>query len=124
MRMELIFGGEYLNDLKWNDKGYDYFNNIMHEIKHGKGLIKKYHKSSYELLFEGEYIFKKVKEKEKNIIKMEYAINVNKAMNNNIKRLNIMKLYKGKITNIEKENENEEDKDKNETTEESFHNNN
>ena len=55
---------------------------------------------------------------------MEYAINVNKAMNNNIKRLNIMKLYKGKITNIERENENEEDKDKNETTEESFHNNN
>ena len=86
MRMELIFEGEYLNDLKWNDKGYDYFNNIIHEIKHGKGLIKKYHKSSYELLFEGEYIFKKVKEKEKNIIKMEYAINVNKAMNNNIKR--------------------------------------
>ena len=35
-----------------------------------------------------------------------------------------MKLYKGKITNIERENENEEDKDKNETTEESFHNNN
>ena len=35
MRMKLIFEGEYLNDLKWNDKRYDYFNNIMHEIKHG-----------------------------------------------------------------------------------------
>ena len=49
---------------------------------------------------------------------MEYLID------NIIKRLDIMKLYKGKITNIERKNESEEDKDNNQTTEESFDNNN
>ena len=49
------------------------------------------------------------------------GLNVNKAMeyliNNIIKRLDIMELYEGKITNVERENENKEDKENNQAKE-------
>ena len=34
------FEGEYLNNKKWNGKLYDLLNNIIYELKNGKGLIK------------------------------------------------------------------------------------
>ena len=52
------------------------------------------------------------------------GLNVNKAMeyliNNIIKRLDIMEIYEGKITNVERENENKEDKNNNQKKEESI----
>ena len=50
----LTFEGEYLNGRKWNGKGYDGNNNIVYEIKNGKGFIKEYYGS--ELIFEGELL--------------------------------------------------------------------
>ena len=35
----LLFEGEYLNGDRWNGKGY-YGNNIIYELKNGKGIIK------------------------------------------------------------------------------------
>ena len=46
----LRFEGEYLNDLEWNGKGYDPSDNLIYELKGGKGLIK-------ELDIEGNLIF-------------------------------------------------------------------
>ena len=56
---ELKFEGEYLNDLKWNGKGYDPFknNNILYKTKDGKGSIKYYNDITYRLFYEGEYVF-------------------------------------------------------------------
>jgi antitoxin component YwqK of YwqJK toxin-antitoxin module len=34
---QLIFEGEYLNDNKWEGKGYNGINNIVYELKNGKG---------------------------------------------------------------------------------------
>ena len=31
-----MFEGEYLNDKKWDGKGYDLKNNIIYELKKGK----------------------------------------------------------------------------------------
>ena len=53
---QIIFKGEYLNDLKWNGKGYDSFNNIAYELKDGKGLVKEYYDFSKNLKFECEYL--------------------------------------------------------------------
>ena len=52
---ELVFEGEYLNGLKWNGKGYDEFNNIIYELKDGKGFIKEINNDGC-LIFEGEYL--------------------------------------------------------------------
>ena len=53
---KLIFEGEYLSDIKWNGKGYDLFNNIVYEIKNGKGIIKEYY--NYNILnFESEFLY-------------------------------------------------------------------
>ena len=50
-----IFKGEYKNGKKWNGKGYDLDNNIVYELKEGKGYVKEY--NEYGLLsFEGEYL--------------------------------------------------------------------
>ena len=46
---------EYLNDKKWNGKGYDYNGNEIYEIKEGKGYVKEFY-SDGSLLFEGEYL--------------------------------------------------------------------
>jgi len=51
---KLRFEGEYLNDLKWNGKGYDSNNNIIYELKDGKGFVKEYSNND-KLIFEGEY---------------------------------------------------------------------
>ena len=51
----LKFEGEYKNDLKWNGKGS---NNLVYELKNGKGLIKEYWFSD-KLSFEGEYLMGK-----------------------------------------------------------------
>ena len=40
---ELIFEGEYKYGDKWNGKGYDGQNNLVYEIKNGKGKIIEYH---------------------------------------------------------------------------------
>ena len=53
---DLEFEGEYKNDLKWTGKGYDQMNNIIYEIKDGKGLIKKYHLYMNKLSYEAEYL--------------------------------------------------------------------
>ena len=52
---KLKFEGEYKNGLKWNGKEYDPLNNIVYELKDGKGLIKEYNKYC-QLEFEGEYL--------------------------------------------------------------------
>ena len=52
----LKFEGEYLNNKKWNGKGYDINNNkVIYEIKNGKGLVKEFNLDN-ELIFEGEYL--------------------------------------------------------------------
>ena len=52
----LKFEGEYKNDVKLNGKGFDSNNNIVYELKHGKGFIKEYDNYCSELKFEGEYL--------------------------------------------------------------------
>ena len=53
---KLLFEGEYYNDLKWNGRGYDLYNNIIYELKDGKGLVKEYDIFQDKITFEGEYI--------------------------------------------------------------------
>ena len=50
---QIRFEGDYKNDLRWNGKGYDPLNNIIYELKSGKGLIKEYDPYG-KLDFEGE----------------------------------------------------------------------
>ena len=50
----LIFDGEYKNGLKWNGKGYNKSNNLVYELKIGKGYAKEYYFD--RLLLEGEYL--------------------------------------------------------------------
>ena len=50
----LKFEGEYLNGKIWNGIGYGEDNQIIYEIKNGKGWIKEYYFGT--LIFEGEYI--------------------------------------------------------------------
>ena len=49
----LIFEGQYLDNKKWDGKGYNKFNNIIYELKNGKGLMKEF--LDNELIYEGEY---------------------------------------------------------------------
>ena len=53
---KLKFEGEFKNNLEWNGKGYDRFNNTIYELKDGKGLIKEYNRINGNFEFEGEYI--------------------------------------------------------------------
>ena len=51
----LEYEGEYLYNKKWNGKGYDNYGNIIYELNHGNGKVKKY--TDYgKLRFEGEYL--------------------------------------------------------------------
>ena len=50
----LLFEGEYKNGKRWNGKGYDGKNNIVYELKNGKGYLKEYYFN--RLVFEGEYV--------------------------------------------------------------------
>ena len=52
---KLQFEGEYLNGKKWSGNGYDINNNIVYNLKDGKGLIKFYN-SFGNIKFEGEYL--------------------------------------------------------------------
>ena len=51
----LKFEGEYSNGKKWNGKGYNINNEIIYEIKEGRGLIEEYNNNG-KLIFEGEYL--------------------------------------------------------------------
>jgi hypothetical protein len=53
---KLKFDGIYLNDKKWEGKGYDLSNNIIYELKNGKGYIKEYNFNNNKIEFEGEYL--------------------------------------------------------------------
>ena len=48
------FEGIYLNGRKWDGIGYDSLNNIIYELKGGKGFFKEYGKDEY-LIYECEY---------------------------------------------------------------------
>ena len=51
-----MFEGEYYNGYRWNGKIYDNINNnIIYELKNGKGYIKEYNLYN-DLIFEGEYL--------------------------------------------------------------------
>ena len=52
---KLAFEGEYLNGKKWNGKGYNIKNELIFEIKDGKGYIKDYDDDD-KLIFKGEYL--------------------------------------------------------------------
>ena len=62
--LKIKFDGEYKNDLKWNGKGYDALNNIIYELKDGKGIIKEYDEKNI-LKFKGEYLNGKINGKGK-----------------------------------------------------------
>jgi len=66
---QIKFEGEYFNGKKWNGKGYDNYNNVIYELKNGKGIVKKYKGTIDRLSFEGEY-----KNGKKNGICKEYYI--------------------------------------------------
>ena len=51
----LIFEREYLNDKRWNGKGYNTNRIIEFEIKNGKGKGKEYNDDG-KLEYEGEYL--------------------------------------------------------------------
>ena len=53
---KLLFEGEYLNNKKWNGNLYDSDNNIICELKSGRGDIKRRDKWSGQIIFEGEYL--------------------------------------------------------------------
>ena len=50
----LKFEGEYFNNKEWNGKRYDLLNNIIYELKDGKGFVKEYNYEN-KLIFVGEY---------------------------------------------------------------------
>ena len=52
---KLHFQGDYLNDKELDGKGYDLNNNVVYELKQGKGYVKEYY-SDWKLYFEGEYL--------------------------------------------------------------------
>ena len=49
------FEGEYKNGNMWTGKLYDYENNIIYEIKNGKGIYKGFNDDN-RLIFEGEHL--------------------------------------------------------------------
>ena len=51
---KLMFDGEYLNEKKWNGRGFDNKNNLIYELKNGKGFIKAVNDIN-KIIFEGEY---------------------------------------------------------------------
>ena len=54
-RNVLLFEGEYLNDKRWNGKGYDLFNKNIYILKNGNGFMKEYDFEE-RIKFEGEYL--------------------------------------------------------------------
>ena len=66
---QLKFYGLYKNGKKWSGIWFDIFNNILYELKDGKGLVKEYNEHN-SLLFDGQY-----DNGEKNGIGKEYTPN-------------------------------------------------
>ena len=54
----IMFEGEYFNGFRYNGKGYDKNNNVVYELKNGKGYAIEYNEY-YKLIFEGEYLYGK-----------------------------------------------------------------
>ena len=52
----LLFDGEYLNGDRWKGKGYHGLNNIVYELKNGKGVVKEYYNFPQEIKIEVEYL--------------------------------------------------------------------
>ena len=52
---KIIFEGEYKLGDRWNGKGYDGQNNIVYELKNGKGKVIEYYFNEI-IKFEGEYL--------------------------------------------------------------------
>ena len=52
----LLFVGEYLNVDRWNGKGFHGLNNIVYELKNGKGVVKEYYNYPLQLKIEVEYL--------------------------------------------------------------------
>ena len=50
----LKFEGEFFNGFKWNGKGYNKIDEVIYEIKDGKGLIKECNYDG-ELIYEGKW---------------------------------------------------------------------
>ena len=54
-----MFEGYYLNNKKWNGRGYDIKGNIIYELINGKGIVKEYYEDyiimMIQLIYEGEY---------------------------------------------------------------------
>ena len=53
---KIKFEGEYLNNKRWNGKGYDNNNKVIYELKDGKGYVKEMEYNKGKLVFEGEYL--------------------------------------------------------------------
>ena len=51
----LVYEGEYLNNKKWNGRGYDKNCNIICKLINGKGKVKEYYDNG-KLKFESEYL--------------------------------------------------------------------
>ena len=49
------FEGDYFYGKKWEGKGYDINNNIIYELKNGKGIVKIFNYLN-ELVYEGEFL--------------------------------------------------------------------
>ena len=52
---KLLCEGEYLYNKRYNVKGYDLNNNIIYELKKGKGFIKEYNYN--KSMYEGNYLY-------------------------------------------------------------------
>ena len=82
------YEGEYLNEMKWNGKGYDKDGNIIYELINGNGKVKEYDNDG-DLQFEGEYLNGKRNGKGKEyddgmiIYEGEYLNGKRKEKNNN-----------------------------------------
>ena len=55
VRGKLIFEGEFLYLKKWNGKGYDTNNNIIYELKDGKGFVQEFNENG-RIEYECEYL--------------------------------------------------------------------
>ena len=51
---KLRFEGEYLNNKRWNGKGYNKYGQLVFELKNGCGQVKECYEEGLE--FEGEYL--------------------------------------------------------------------
>ena len=49
------FEGDFLNEKKWEGKGYDLEGNTIYELINGNGKVKEFNDEG-KLIFEGEYL--------------------------------------------------------------------